>query len=68
MDALVAKQWALSRDMCPVVTMQNSSAYEMLQMKNGWMTNLVFENYYNQCQEEHHTKYERIQEKIFSTL
>ena len=54
--------------MCPVVTMQNSGAYEMLRMKNGWMTNLVFENYNNECQKAHHTEYEKMQEKIFSTL
>ena len=33
------------RDMCPVVTMQNSGGYELIEMKNGYMSNLVFENY-----------------------
>ena len=31
--------------MCPVVTMQNSGGYELIEMKNGYMSNLVFENY-----------------------
>ena len=42
---MLTKQWILSRDMCPVVTMQNSGGYQMLQTENGYMQNLVFENY-----------------------
>ena len=36
---------SFNRDMCPVVTMQNSGGYELIEMKNGYMSNLVFENY-----------------------
>lgn len=44
MDAIVARQWALTRDMCPVDTMQKANGYR-LQREGSQIMDMVFENY-----------------------
>ena len=46
LDAITARQWIISRDMCPVVTNQKANAYR-LQREGNHIRELAFEGYSN---------------------
>jgi len=44
LDAKVALQWVLTKNLCPVATMHKSNGYQLQRQSND-MQNIVFENY-----------------------